>query len=362
MAEQPGGERTESATPQRREKAREEGQVARSAEVNSVAILVAGFLLIVAGVTWMGSQLRSIGIFYLGEAGHQPIEELADASSLLLLAGQKLALALLPTCLGLLAVALGIGYAQVGMRWSNKAWSFKFEKLNPIEGAKQRFFSKTTWFEFGKNVFKVFLLGGIAGFALVDMVPDLVDLAHYDLLGGWKAAMFILLELLLRMLGALLVLSVLDLWWQRHRHEEQLKMTKDEVKREMKDAEGDPHVKARLRSIMLEQMKRRMLDDVKTADVVVTNPTHYSVALKYEARDGAPKVVAKGQGHLALRIREIAREHRVPVIENPPLARALYRTAEIGSFVPVELYESVAQVLAAVFRADRARSAAAGVA
>jgi len=362
MADDSGGEKSEQATPKRREKAREEGQVARSQEINSVAVLVAGFLILIAGVAFIGEQLRAVGTFFLSEAAFVRIETISDAAAMLFTAGEKGALALAPIAGGLLLVALGIGYAQVGFNWSNKAWSFRLEKLNPIEGVKNRFFGKSTWFELGKNLFKVALLFGIAGFALVDMVPELVGLSQYELSEGWSDAVGILLELLLRMLAALLVLALIDLWWQRHRHEEQLKMTKEEVKRELKDQEGDPHVKARLRSIMLEQMKKRMLEDVKTADVVVTNPTHYSVAIKYKADEGAPRVVAKGQGHLALRIREVAREHRVPVIENPPLARALFRVADIGDFVPIDLYESVAQVLAAVFRADKRRSAAAGVA
>lgn len=361
MAESEGSERTESATPRRREKAREEGQVAKSQEINSVAILVCGFLFVLAAVGWMGARLQGVGVFFLTEAAQVRVENLSDASAMLFTAGQQMASALAPVLLGLLLVALAIGYAQVGFKWSNKAYSFKLEKLNPIEGVKNRFFSKTTWFELAKNLFKVAILGSIAGFSLVEMVPEFVGLSQYSLMDGWEAAVRLLAELLLRMLAALLILALVDLWWQRHRHEEQLKMTKEEVKREMKDAEGDPQIKARLRSIMIEQVKRRMLEDVKTADVVITNPTHYSIALSYHAEEGAPKVVAKGQGHLALRIREIAAEHRVPLVANPPLARALFRTAEIGAFVPFELYESVAQVLAAVFRADRARSAAAGV-
>ena len=362
MAQNDGGERTESATPKRREKAREEGQVARSVEINSVAILLAGCGLLVLGTAWMAPRLRDIGVFFLGEAGHVDLESWPDAAAMLLTAGRHGALAVAPTLGGLLLVALAIGYAQVGFRWSNKAWAFKPEKLNPLEGIKNRFFGKSMWFELGKNLVKVGLLGAIAGFAIVDMVPELLRLSQMGLADAWSDAIRILLTLVLRMLAALLVLALIDLWWQRHRHEEQLKMTKEEVKRELKDSEGDPQIKARLRSIMLEQMKRRMLDDVATADVVVTNPTHFSVALRYQAEDGAPKVVAKGQGHLALRIRELAREAKVPLVENAPLARALYRTAEVGDFVPVDLYESVAQVLAAVFRADKARSAAAGVA
>lgn len=361
MADQPAGDRTEDATPRRREKAREEGQVARSAEINSVAVLLGGLVLLVVAFGAMGAQLRALGIFYLGEVGSRRIETLGDAADVLFLAGDKFAAAMLPVALGLLLVSLLAGYAQVGWKWSNKAMSFRMEKLNPLEGIKQRFFSKTTWFELGKNLFKVFLLGIIAGIAIQGMVPELIELSRLEVVDGWREAGSILLELVLRMLAALLVLALIDLWWQRHRHAEQLKMTKDEVRRELKDQEGDPKVKARLRSLMLEQMKRRMLEDVKTADVVITNPTHFSIALRYKAAEGAPRVVAKGQGFIALKIREVAREHRIPLIENPPLARALYRTAEVGSFVPIELYESVAQVLAAVYRADRARSAAAGV-
>jgi len=361
MAEQPAGDRTEQATPERHRKAREEGQVARSAEVNSVAVLGVAFAALIAAVGYMGDQLRAVGVHYLSEAGVRRIDSTTDAMATLLAAGEKGMLALAPVALAVLFVGTGVAYAQVGWNWSPKAYSFRLEKLNPLEGLKNRFFSKTTWFELAKNLIKVTVLGGIAFLAIQDMIPRLVGLSKLALVEGWAEAVRILAELLFRMLGALLVLALIDFWWQRHRHAEQLKMTKDEVKREMKDQEGDPKLKARVRSLMLEQMKRRMLDEVKSADVVVTNPTHYSVALRYRASEGAPKVVAKGRGHLALRIREIAREHRVPILENPPLARALYRTAEVDSFVPIDLYESVAQVLAAVYRADHRRSDAAGV-
>ena len=177
---------------------------------------------------------------------------------------------------------------------------------------------------------------------------------------GWELGGDLLQGLVLRLLLVMAVLAIVDLVWQRHRFEQQIMMSKQELKQENRDSEGDPQVRARLRSMMLEIARRRMMDDVRKADVVLTNPTHVSVALKYDRHEPAPRLTAKGQGHLALRIREVAREAGVPILERPPLARALYRAVKVGRFVPTDLYEAVAQSLAAVYRARRRVASAGG--
>jgi flagellar biosynthesis protein FlhB len=361
MAETEGSERTESATPKRRNEARQEGQAARSAEVNSVVVLLAGLVTTFVALGWMGQRMGAASVFCLANAGTIDLETPAHAIGVFLVVGREVSYALVPVLLATLVLGTAVAYFQVGWNWSMKALHFKSTKLNPITGIKGRFFSKQTWFELGKNLVKVTLLGTVAAYAIRDSMPEIVGLAALPVVAGWRAGLLLVLELLLRLLAVLAVLAAIDLWFQRRRHEDSIKMTKEEVKREHKDAEGDPKVKARIRSMMLEQFRRNMMEGVKTADVVVTNPTHFAVALRYEAKEGAPRVVAKGQGFLALRIREIALENHVPIVENPPLARALYRTAEVGDFIPADLFESVAQVLAAVYRADRRRAAAAGV-
>lgn len=360
MAGDDGADRTEKATPRRRREARNQGQVARSAEINSVVVLLCGVALVFGGMGWMGHQLLGAGRFFLSEAAFVQVGMPAEALRMILLLLSKTAIAVAPVLLGTMVMGTAAAFGQVGWNFSTEALQFKFEKLNPIEGLKQRFFSKQAFFELAKNLLKVVLLGAVAGLAIRDFLPQLVGLSTLDLMRGWDEGAAFIVLLVLRMIGVMAVLAVADFLWQRYRTDEQMKMTKEEIKREAKDSDGDPQIKSRIRSLMYEQARRRMMDDVKTADVVLANPTHYSVAIRYRSEHPAPQVVAKGQGILALRIREVARQNRVPVVEDPPLARALYRAVKVGGFVPVDLFESVARVLATVYRAARKRGAAMG--
>ena len=361
MADDDSGERTEAATVKRRSEARNEGQVARSTELNSVVVLLAGLVTTWISIGWMGRYLGNATRYYLGNFDQLSLQTSKDALGVLGVMMRETSMALLPVLGATLVMGTLAAYSQVGWNWSMKALSFKLTKLDPIKGFKSRFFSKQVWFELSKNLVKVTLLGSVALLAISSLMPEVVGLAALPVVPGWHQAVAVMIELLLRMLAVLAVLAVIDLWYQRRRHANSIKMTKEEVKREYKDAEGDPKVKARIRSMMLEQLRRAMMENVKTADVVVTNPTHFAVALRYKPGEGAPRVVAKGQGFLALRIREIALDHHVPLVENAPLARALYRAVEVGDFIPGDLFETVAQVLAAVYRADDRRAAAAGV-
>jgi flagellar biosynthetic protein FlhB len=261
--------------------------------------------------------------------------------------------ALAPLLGAVLLAGVGGNVLQVGFRVTPKALAFRGEKLNPVTGMK-KFFEPNAFFELVKNLLKIGVIGLLAWLVIARLVPGLVAaplLPLPEVVAAGKAGF-------VRLMGALLLflalLGVADWFWQRHRHEKNLRMTKYEVKKELKDVEGDPQIKARVRGLQFELARKRMLSDVPRADVVVTNPTHFAVALRYESGSSAPVVVAKGQDHLAQTIKRVAREARVPVIENKPLARSLHGQVEVGDSVPESLFQAVAEVLAYVYRLKKA--------
>ncbi len=273
---------------------------------------------------------------------------------------QQFAVILLPLFLTLMVVAVVSNYMQVGSLLSFEAITPRFSKLNPMEGLK-RLFSAQAMMEFAKSIFKLTVVGWIAWntvsgelnslLPLIDKSPGIilnyVGLVSFTLF--WKVCLVMIL------------LAILDFMFQKWEFEKNLKMTKQEVKEEHKQTEGDPHVKSRIRAIQREMAQKRMMAEVPEADVVITNPTHLAVALSYEAgRMEAPRVVAKGSGHVAQRIKEIARENGIPVIEDRPLARSLYTLVEVGGSIPENLYRAVAQVLAHVYGLKKKGRAAAG--
>ena len=353
MSEESGAERTEKATVKRREQARDRGQVARSTEVTSAVLLVAGTTVLVAG---SGHFTRVLGrnTSYLLSQAHDlgpdnqfAIRELVSGNIEVLL------FALAPLLLVVLLAAVGANVMQVGFHFSSKAISFRTEKLNPFTGMK-RFFQKTTYFEMGKHFLKILVIGLLAWGAIGGMMghlsaasvlplPEIVNLARTDFT-----------HLMIKLLLFMAALAVIDWFWQKNRHEENLKMTRQEVKKENKDIEGDPQIKARVRVLQFEMARKRMLSDVPTADVVVTNPTHFAVALKYVPGAAAPMVVAKGQDQMAMMIRKVARKARVPVIENKLLARSLHKQVDVGAGIPESLFQAVAEILAYVYRLRKA--------
>jgi len=258
-------------------------------------------------------------------------------------------LAMAPLAGLVLLAGLGASLMQVGLRLTPSAMGFQWSRLDPIKGAK-RFVQKKTFLELLKNLLKVGMISLLAWLVIRSLMPALASTAVLELPGILAVAQEGFLKLMLVLLGFLAILAVLDWVLQKHQHEEELKMSLQEVKQEHKEFEGDPQIKARIRGLQMEAARRRMLSDVPRADVVVTNPTHLAVALKYEAGKPAPVVLAKGADHLAGKIREAARTARVPVIENKPVARQLYAEVEIGSSIPESLYQAVAEILAYVYR------------
>ena len=353
MAENTAGERTEKATPKRREKAREKGQVARSQEVNSFFVLLVGMTVLLVCAGHFTEELARNTGYLLGQAHFLAPSNLFGVRYLLAGNVQSFFWTLAPLAGLLLVAAVGANLIQVGLKLTPQAMAFQWSRLNPISGAK-RFFQKRTFFDLLKNVLKVGLISLLAGLVIRSLLPQLNATAQLTVPGIVDLARGGFLKLELVLLGFMALLALLDWTFQNYQHEEELKMSRQEVKEEYKEYEGDPQIKARIRAVQLEASRRRMLADVPRADVDVTNPTHFAVALKYEAGKAAPVVVAKGADFVAQKIREVAREARVPIVENKPVARALYAEVEVGRPIPENLYQAVAEILAYVYRLRKA--------
>ncbi|MVW78232.1 flagellar biosynthesis protein FlhB [Bordetella sp. 02P26C-1] len=345
-------EKTEPASEQRLTKAREEGQVARSRELNTCFLLLAG-----AGTLWVTGLFVYDRLVHIMRSGMLiewgPKTDLGDSREMAyaILNGFSSAMvALSPLFLVLVVVAILSSVALGGLVFSAKALEPKFSRLNPIAGIG-RLFSAQTWVELLKTLSKAAVVGGVGALAIKSFLPDMLGLSNLYLPEGLAHGMQIIATICMGIMGSLLLIALIDVPWQLFSHAKKLRMSKDELKREHKESEGDPHVKGRIRQQQREAARRRMMSDVPRADVVVTNPTHYAVALQYDqAAAGAPVVLAKGRREIAAKIKALAAEHHVPMLEAPPLARALYANTEIGEQIPEALYTAVAQVLAWVFQ------------
>ncbi len=349
--EQTGQERTEQPTERRLQEARKKGQVPRSRELNTMlSLLLAG-----AGMWLLGSALVD-DLFTVAMAGFSVDRALAfDAEQLpvhfMSLLSTTL-MALIPffavTVVGAFAGPLLMG----GWSFSVEAMSFKWEKLDPVKGLG-RLFSAKGLLELVKALVKFFLLLTVAYLLILAFEREILSLSAFTVGEATGRTVNLLLVSLLTLSATMLLIVMFDVPFELWNFNRQLRMTRQEVKEELKETDGRPEVKQRVRNLQREMSQRRMMQDVPTADVVITNPTHYSVALSYADRSGAPKVVAKGRDHIALRIREIARHHDVAIYEAPPLARALHATTDIGEEIPQDLYLAVARVLAYLFQLRR---------
>ncbi|HRD35448.1 MAG TPA: flagellar biosynthesis protein FlhB [Rhodocyclaceae bacterium] len=351
MAEDSDLEKTEQPSARRLEQAREEGQVPQSRELSTFLVLVFGVLGLWALGSWISA--RVLGILRHGFSFERALA--FDTGLMLNNFGDlftQAILTMLPFFGILMLAAVAAPILLGGFVFSPKALGLKLSRMNPIAGLG-RMFSAHGLAELVKSILKAAIVGGMGVFvflrehehvfALMGMALDRAITEFVDTL--WWSALLIVL--------GLAAIALIDVPFQLWQYYKKLRMTKEEVKREFKEQEGDPHLKARIRRVQMEMARRRMMSEVPKADVVVTNPTHFSVALKYDsARMGAPVVVAKGRGALALKIREIAREHDVPLLEAPPLARALYAHCELEAAVPAALYRAVAEVMAYVYQLE----------
>jgi len=350
MPETGGQERTEKATPKRRRDARKKGQVAQSRELPSVMILMTALGFFYFAGSWIfDSLLQVIGGVY-GHLDTLRLDAVSEVNAFSVEIFKKVLLILIPFFVPILIAGMAGNIGQIGFEFHGEPMSPKLTRLNPIAGLK-KLVSLRSMVEVIKSVIKILFIGGIA-FGIVKnettampalMQQEVVDILLFIGRVAFKIFFFVCL--------ALIVLAFLDYAYQRWQYEQSLKMTKQEVKDERRQIEGDPKVKGRIRRVQLELARHRMMEAVPEADVVITNPVHLAVALKFDAAKMiAPTIVAKGSGYVAERIKEIARSHQVPIVENKPLAQALHKMAEIGEFIPVELYRAVAEVLAYVYR------------
>ncbi|HOA55551.1 MAG: flagellar biosynthesis protein FlhB [Acetivibrionales bacterium] len=351
FARGPGGEdRTEKATPKKRREAREKGQVFQSREINTTMVLLFAFISLRIFGTNIYKRLAEFSEKVFTE--YPMIEDLYMPDILLrvfidgILVFFKAAGPVLLICL---LTGLIVSYAQVGFLFTTETLKPSFRRISPLGGMK-RLFSMRAVVELAKAVLKVVIIAFVSYSYLNGKAHAIMSLMDMDILGIASFIGITSVDLAIRICVALLVLGAFDFAYQWWEYEKSLKMTKQEVKEEFKQQEGNPEIKSRIRQKQRQLSMRRMMQEVPKADVVITNPTHFACALKYDEKiSPAPVLLAKGQDYIALRIKEIAAENDVEVVENKPLARTIYETVEIGEAIPPELYQAVAEVLAFVY-------------
>jgi flagellar biosynthetic protein FlhB len=349
MANPGAQDKTEKPTSKRRTKARSQGQVAKSAELTSVAVMLAGLVSLYMLGGFFFTQISMLLRHFLNNLGQIHLDG-DTAQSLSLWVMTFFFKITLPVMGAVVLAAFLENFRQVGFLIAPSRIKLEFSRLNPITGFG-RFVKLRVLVDLAKNLAKLGVVGGVAYNTMAAEWPNLPHLADMDLMAAMSYVVTICLRLFWRCLLAMFVLALLDYFYQKWDFENNLKMSKQEVKDEHKQSEGDPQVKSRIRSIQRESARKRMLSAVPDADVVITNPTHYAVALAYKAGEmESPQVVAKGMNLIAEKIKQVARDNDVPIIEDKPLARALYKQVEVGQSIPYEMFETVATILAHVYR------------
>lgn len=347
--DQDDSQKTEEPTPHKLSEARQKGNVISSQEVSSFAILLGGALTAAFLGPFMAERLTNATGSLLANA-HAITFNAKNVSDVLLDVLFEVSIGMAPIALLLVVLGAGAKLVVSGFLFSGENLKPSLSKLSLIKGLK-RMFSLKSLVEFFKGLLKLAIVGTIVYLLSVPAVDQVEVLMQMDVAAAAEETRLILVRMFSGVVGVMAVIAGLDYMYQRHEYMKQMRMTKQEIKDEHKQSEGDPMVKGRLRQIRAERARSRMMAAVPTADVVVTNPTHFAVALKYEIDSmGAPKVVAKGADEVAFRIREVANENDVPIVENPPLARALFSAADIDDEVPPEQYKAVAEVISYVFQ------------
>ncbi|MFW5784996.1 MAG: flagellar biosynthesis protein FlhB [Chitinispirillaceae bacterium] len=349
MAEQSAEEKTEAPSEKKRQDARKKGTVAKSTEVNSVLVLLVAILMFKLAGPWMIEELTSSirDFIHTCSQTDMSMRQSLDLGRQTIILIFKL---VMPLCGSIMVAGVIANVMQIGLLFTLEPITPKLEKINPLSGA-QRLFSMRSLVETVKNILKLVVIGYIAYDTIRGEYEQLVVLSDASVLSIWHFTLASAFKILLKTAIVLLVLAVLDYAYQRYEHEKKLKMTHQEVKEERKQMDGDPQVKSRIRSLQREMARRRMMEEVPQATVVVTNPTHIAIALKYEpSENDAPVVLAKGKRFIAERIKKMAQEHDIPIVEDKPLARAMYDKIEVGLPIPMEFFMAVAEILAYVFK------------
>ena len=346
------GDKTEEPTAKKRGDARKKGQVARSQELNAAFVLLMGFLVLRILWEYIYVNIAEYTTYLYSHLAQSVTTE--GISELFIGIMILLAKTVLPVMFGILIIGLAVNIYQVGFMLTTEPLEFKLDKLNPINGFG-RIFSKRSLIELLKSIFKIIIIGYFLYLYLKDQIPLLPQFIFFDLPQSLATAADIIFTMAFQVVGVIMVLGVADYAYQKWQTTQDLMMTKQEVKDEYKQTEGDPQIKSKIKQKQRQMAMQRMMSEVPKADVIVTNPTHLAVALKYSKGMVAPVVVAKGQDIVAERIKQIARENHVMIVENKPVARALYQAVEVGGVVPAELYQAVAEILAYVYRIKHRR-------
>ncbi|WP_166827556.1 EscU/YscU/HrcU family type III secretion system export apparatus switch protein [Thalassoroseus pseudoceratinae] len=359
-------DRTEEPTENRRREARKQGQVAKSSDLTASGLMLAAATAILVFGFEITQSLCEHLAEALANASSAPIDK-NNVLALLRNATERLLLTIAPLMMLMLLAAVGLNVMQVGFLYSTEALQPKFSRLNPLSGFR-RIYSVQAVAKLGMSVGKLAIVVTVAVFFISTILPSLLQLGHLEWdpnrfelaetgfretrVAGqlWSGVRDSLVTLAFQMAAALIALGVADWAFQRWKHTQDLRMTKQEIRDEMKQFDGDPHIRQRRREVHRKLAEAREIQQTETADVVITNPTHISVAIKYDpVKMAAPIVVAKGQGEIALKIRQIAAAHSIPIIERKPLARALYHQVKVGREVPIEMYEVFVEILAYVY-------------
>ncbi len=342
------GEKTEKPTSRKREKSREEGQVAKSIEITTAFLLITLFYTLKIIGPWIAKRLIDIMREAFSLFKYDNLDQVL-AHQIYMHFAEKVLLIILPILGISFVVAFVSNIAQVGWKPTLKPLTPKLNRLSPIQGIK-RMFSMRTLVELLKSILKIVIILLIVYFTIIDFENMIYNFYRLPVFEGYAMIINTVLDMAIRVGMYFIIIAVIDYSYQRYKHEKDLKMTKQEIKDERKMIDGNPEIKGKIRQKMREAAMRRMMQDIPKADVVITNPTHFAIAIAYDEHQfGAPRVLAKGADLVAAKIREQAKEHSIEIVENKPLARTLYYTVEIGQEIPPELYQAVAEVLAFVY-------------
>jgi len=343
------GEKTEKATPKKKQDSRKKGQAAKSQDVNTAIVLLSVFLFFLFGGSYLGDQILALMKYSLGDFMLTELTE-ANIQSVLLVFLKEFFIFLAPIMAVALIAGIAANYMQIGFLFSTEPLTPKLEKLDPIKGFK-RIFSVRALVELFKSILKIGFVGFVTFFVLWNKIDEILILSQKSIGQAMTELGSLTVQMGLYASGALLFLSLLDFLYQKYDFEKNIRMSKQDIKDEFKNSEGDPLIRSKIKQKQREMAMRRMMQEVPNADVVITNPTHYAVALKYdETKQDAPFVVAKGADFIAQKIKLIAKEQNIITVENRPLARALYSGTDIGEAIPEEFFKAVAEILAYVYR------------